>query len=351
MLDWSDIAIERMQKAYTLGQAYAARNDQKKLAEQIEALKKNNSSEAKAGLAELEGYTLLAKGEVGAAFDHFARASAMRTEALARAHLVARNYGFAESVARRAVERNPDQVPPLAALVEILHACGKDKDAIAAYRRLEPLAKGADRDLPVFRRLDPVVAGWAEAKNWSSAAAAISTINETVAVDRIDLNTLGPLVWSPFPARPLSGTDTTGKAWTLAGLKGQGKNVLVLFFLGGKCPHCMQQLQLFGKDDMALKALNVETIAVSSDDVEATRTLKNNSDGVKFPMPMLADPGLEHFKEFGAFDDFENQPLHGCFLIDAEGNVRYQRISSEPFLEVDFIKAEAARVNGLLKRK
>ena len=68
-------------------------------------------------------------------------------------------------------------------------------------------------------------------------------------------------------------------------------------------------------------------------------------------MPMLADPRLEHFKRFGAFDEFENQPLHGCFLIDAAGNVRYQRISADPFLEVEFIRAEAARVNGLLKGK
>jgi len=350
-LDWSDIPIERMQRAYTLGQAYAARNDQKNLGQQIEALKKNDAPEAKAGLAELEGYALLAKGEIGPAFDHFGKASSMRTEALARAHLSARNYGFAESVARRAVEQSPNQLPPFAALVEILHACGKDKDAVEAYRRLEPLARWADRDLPVFRRLEPIVVRWIEAKNWSAASAANSTINEGVSIDRIDLNTLGPLVWSPFSAGALSGTDTTGKAWNLADLKGQGENVLVLFFLGGKCPHCMQQLQLFGKDYTALKALNVETIAVSTDATEATRSLKNNSDGVKFPMPMLADPRLGHFKRFGAFDDFENQPLHGCFLIDTEGNVRYQRISSEPFLEVEFIKAEAARVNGLLKRK
>ncbi len=350
-LDWSDIPIERMQLAYCLGQAYAARNDQKNLAVQIEALKKTDRSEAKAGLAELEGYALLAKGDVGAAFDHFGKASSMRTEALARAHLKARNYGFAESVARQGVEQNPDQVPPLAALVEIFHAVGKDKDAVEAYRRLEPLAKWADRDLPVFRRLEPIVARWIQEKNWTADAAAISTINEGVSIDRMDLNTLGPLVWSPFPARPLSGTDTAGKAWDLADLKGQGKNVLVLFFLGGKCPHCMQQLQLFGKDYSALKALNVATIAVSTEDTVTTRTLKNNPDGVKFPMPMLADPRLAHFKGFGAFDDFENQPLHGCFLIDPEGNVRYQQISAEPFLEVEFIKAEAARVNGLLKRK
>jgi peroxiredoxin/tetratricopeptide (TPR) repeat protein len=352
-LDWSDIPIERMQKAYTLGQAYAARNDQKKLAEQIETLRKNSAPDAKASLAELEGYSLLAQGTIGAAFDQFAKASSMRTEALARAHLAARNYGFAESVARRAVEQNPDQVPPLAALVEILHACGNDKDAVDTYRRLEPLAKWADRDVPVLRRLEPIVSRWNEAKVWTTATgtSAPSIANEKSDVDRVDLHTLGPLVWSPFPARPLSGTDTSGKSWTIADLKLRGKNVLVFFFLGGKCPHCMQQLQLFGQDFAALHALNVETIAVSTDDAEATRRLKNNPDGVKFPMTMLADPRLEHFKRYGAFDEFEDQPLHGCFLIDADGDVRYQRISADPFLEVEFIKTEAARVSSLLARK
>ena len=136
----------------------------------------------------------------------------------------------------------------------------------------------------------------------------------------------------------------------LADLK-EGKNVLVLFFLGGKCAHCMQQLELFGKEYDALRKLNVETIAVSTDDAEATRALKNNPDGIKFPMPMLADPKLELFKRYQAFDDFENQPLHGTFLIDAQGNVRFQRISSDPFLEVEFIKAEAARVNRMLKNE
>lgn len=350
-LDWSDIPIERMQRAYTLGQAYAARNDPKNLAEQIAALKKNDASEAKTGLAELEGYALLAKGDIGLAFDHFSKASSMRTESLARAHLAARNYGFAESVARQAVEQNPDQVPPLAALVEILHAVGKDKDAVEAYRKLEPLAKWADRDLPVLRRLEPIVSRWKTDKILATSGSESPGGTDVSTIDRIDLNTLGPLAWSPLPAEPLAGTDTAGKPWNLSDLKTQGKPALVLFFLGGKCAHCMQQLELFGKEYDALKKQNVETIAVSTDDAEAARTLKNNPDRIKFPMPMLADPGLELFKRYRAFDDFENQPLHGTFLVDAQGNVRFQRISSDPFLEVEFIKTEAARVNGLLKRK
>ena len=93
----------------------------------------------------------------------------MRPEALARAHLKARNFGFAESTAAQAVAKNPNQVAPLAAQVEILHACGKDKEAREAYRQLEPLARWADRDLPVFRRLETIVAGWKADKTWAPA--------------------------------------------------------------------------------------------------------------------------------------------------------------------------------------
>ena len=67
-------------------------------------------------------------------------------------------------------------------------------------------------------------------------------------------------------------------------------------------------------------------------------------------MPMLADPKLELFKLYRAYDDFEGQPLHGTFLIDAQGNVRFQRISADPFLDVEFIKAEAARVNRIVRK-
>jgi peroxiredoxin/tetratricopeptide (TPR) repeat protein len=346
-LDWSDMPYEQMHKAHFLGQAYAAKDDARKLAEQIEVLRKLKVSETKSALAELEGYELLAKGDVGPAFDSFAKAATMRTEALARAHLKARNFGFAESVARKAIDENPNQVPPLAAQVEILHAVGYDKGAQDAYRRLEPLAKCADPDLPVFRRLEPIVARWKADETWKETPPAPTGGTDDTVADRIDLNTVGPLVWSPFPAEPFSIADTTGKVRDLAKLR--GKNVLVLFFLGEKCAHCQQQLQTFGKQIDALKALNVETLSISTDDVEATRSLKNNQDGVKFPMPMLADPGLEYFKRYRAFDDFENQPLHGTFLIDTQGNVRFQRISADPFLDVEFIKAEAARLNRMVK--
>jgi peroxiredoxin len=233
--------------------------------------------------------------------------------------------------------------------VEILHASGKDKEAQDAYRILEPLARYADRDLPVFRRLEPIIAAWKADKTWASRAAPPTNSSGTdeTAVNRIDLAAVGPLVWSPFPAEPIAASDCNGASWSLAAQK--AKNVLAIFFLGGKCAHCMQQLQVFGKEYETLKKLNVETVAIGTDDANASRDLKNNKDALKFPMPILPDPKLELFKRYRAFDDFENQPLHAVFLIDPQGNVRFQRISSDPFLDVEFIKTEAERVNRTLK--
>lgn len=370
-LDWSDLPVEKKEKAYTLGLAYAAKGDQAKLGEQIAALKALATEESKAAadstkrkpdappttypwdraspatqsaLAELEGYQELARGNVDEAFRHFSKANSMRPEALARAHLAARNFGFAETFAKKAVEGQENQVPPLAAQVEILHATGKDAEAQDAYRRLLDLAKSADPDLPVFKRLAPIVDGWKTETRRPGVRQDPSTDDTTGG--RIDLTTLGPLTWSPYPAAPFSNLDTEGKPWTLADHK--GKNVLVLFVLGGKCAHCMQQLQLFGKEIAAFGKLNTEIVAFSTDSPEELKALKANPDKIAFPMPLLADPRHEVFKGYRVFDDFENQPLHGTFLLDNQGRVRFQRISADPFLDVDFLKAEAERISRVV---
>ncbi len=365
LLDWSDLPIERRERALSLGLAYAAKGDQAKLAEQVAALKAlgaeemktangrprgNNSAneqgnpETRSAIAELEGYQELAKGQIAEAFDRFTKATSMRPEALARAHLAARNYGLAEGVAKKAIESQPNQFAPLAALVEIQHAVGNDKGARESYAKLAPLAKHADQDLPVSQRLATILAGWKD-NTWTNAGSEASASAEPTA-DRPPLAPLGPLTWAPFAADDFSRNDTAGNPWSLA--KQRGKNVVVLFYLGGKCAHCMQQLQLFGKELAEIQKLNTELVAISTDDAQATKVLKENQDNIKFPMPLLSDPGLDLFRAYRAFDDFENQALHGTFLIDSQGRVRFQRISADPFLDVAFIKDEIARVNRIV---
>ena len=366
-LDWTEIPAERVQRFHSLGLAYAAKGDDAKLAEQVAALKAIVDKDAKpatpatstsvvarvvnavrpggggggaSALAELEGYQLNKKGDYLGALEKFKGATLMRPEALARAHLAAKNFGLAESAAKKAVESGPNQVLPLATLIETLHASGKDAEAKEAYQKLAPLAVQADRDTPIFRRLAPIVgAGTSPAGPKPPAIASAGTT--------VDLGALGPLVWTPYTAPPITGTDTDGKPWSLDAHK--GRNVVVLFYLGGKCVHCMSQLQAFGKEFEAFKSLNTDVVAISTDGIDPTKALKANAEGVKFPMPILADPALALFKAYRSFDDFESTPLHGTFLIDARGNVRFQRIASDPFVDVDFLKKETARVSKIVK--
>jgi len=53
---------------------------------------------------------------------------------------------------------------------------------------------------------------------------------------------------------------------------------------------------------------------------------------------------LEVFKAYRVYDGFEQTPLHGTFLVDAEGNVRWQDISHDPFTDVDFLIEESRRL-------
>jgi peroxiredoxin len=405
-LDWSDLPIEKKEKALSLGLAYAARGDRARLGEQIAALKamiveepkKDEGSGGEAGakkpeaaekekegdktegdktegdktegdkkeggkkegdakkprtvpgspaaLAELEGHQLLLAGDHDAALARFEKASGMRKEALARAYLTAKRFEKAEEIARRAVEGHANEVAPLAAYVEVLQAAGKTQEAQEAYRRLEPLARSADPDLPVFQRLAAIVASWRSAGVELPAPG--SSPSESAALNRADLATVGPLTWTPYTAEPIALADTDGQAWTLAERLNRGRNVLVVFYLGGQCAHCMQQLQAFGEQFEALKAAGTDVVAISTDDAEATRQLKQNDESVKFPMPLLADPCLETFRAYRAYDDFEDRPLHGTFLIDAGGGVRFHRIAADPFLDVEFLKAEADRVRKLV---
>ncbi len=379
-LDWTAIGPEKVEKAYTLGLAYAAKGDQAKLAEQINTLKGSTvpspTSNPPAGpneankpapaaastvpvpatpptpanqnaavVAELEGYQKLAKGEALPALESFAKATRMSQDALARAHLKARNFGFAEAPARLGVERLPNQFVPLATLVEVLHANNKDDEAKETYRKLEPMLRHADKDTPIARRLALIVDSWKAHGPWNPTPEPAT--DETLATTRVELEPLGPLAWTPWNAEPFAIADTEGKTFNLAEHK--GRNVVVLFYLGGKCAHCMQQLEEFGKQIKAFADVDTDLIAIGTDTLEEAKALKANSAGIKFPMPFLPDPTLEFFKKYQVFDDFENTPLHGAFLIDKRGQIRFQRISADPFLDVEFLKGEAARINKMVK--
>ncbi len=50
------------------------------------------------------------------------------------------------------------------------------------------------------------------------------------------------------------------------------------------------------------------------------------------------------FRAYGAFDDFEDVNLHGTFLVDGDGLVRWNDVGFEPFMDAAFLLAESKRL-------
>ena len=57
----------------------------------------------------------------------------------------------------------------------------------------------------------------------------------------------------------------------------------------------------------------------------------------------MSDAKLEVFKAYRLLD-FDNLPMHGTFLIDAQGRVRFRDISDEPFNNPTFLLKEGKQL-------
>jgi peroxiredoxin len=265
-------------------------------------------------------------------------------EALARVHLRAGDKEKAERYAKEASNSSTNQVQPLANYVEILWRVGKTNDAEKVFQQLRTVAGGADLDLPVLKRLAPLTAALKWPADWRTPARSATDVGQ-----RPSLASLGPFRWQPMPAPEWSLYDAKGKQVSLKQYR--GKPVVVLFYLGYGCIHCLDQLNAFGPATADFKDAGISLVAISTDTAEGLRkTFAKSKSEDGFPFPLLSDEPLEVFKKFRAFDDFENMPLHGTFLIDGDGLVRWQDISFEPFTDTKFLLAESKRLLGLTSR-
>jgi peroxiredoxin len=247
----------------------------------------------------------------------------------------------AVSTIQSAVNSGKNQVHPLATQVQILHAAGKTEEARKAFTKLRTVAAQADPDLPVLQRLAPIAKELEFPEDWRIAT---KKPDGQPAID-----SLGPFRWCPPPAPDFALKDYKGKEYKLSAR--EGKSTLVIFYLGKGCAHCMEQLNEFAPAMDKFKAAGIDIMAISSDTPEglAQTFVDSGDDGGKnpFPFPLLSDAGLEIFKKYRAFDDFENQTLHGTFLIDKDLNIRWRDISFEPFMYSEWMLDECIRLINL----
>lgn len=154
------------------------------------------------------------------------------------------------------------------------------------------------------------------------------------------LTDLGPLNWAPYAAPALSSLDPDGKPVRLEDFR--GKNVLLVFYLGEQCVHCVEQLMAINERSSDWTAQNTVVLAVSSSSPEDNKaSLKLGG----MSMRLLSDTDHSNARRFTSYDDFEDLELHSTILIDSRGRVHWKRTGGDPFTDMEFLLSELKRMN------
>ena len=292
-------------------------------------------------VAEMNGYVAVSEDRFKDALELFKKAPSVSNHYKARITLLNGDKAGAEKLVRDHANSRKNQTLPQAALVEILWKADKKDDARKAFDELRKQSGHLDIKAPVFAALAPIAKEFEYPDDWRLPYEIPKDFG-----DRPSLDDLGPFRWQPSLAPEFALTNHEGKEVKLSDYR--GKKVVLIFYLGFGCLHCAEQLQKFGPKTEDFKKAGFEILAVSSDLAsDLTKSVENyckDAEGKTFPFPLVSNEKLDVFKSFRCHDDFEGKTLHGTFVIDEDGFVRWQDISYAPFMDPDFVLQEGQRL-------
>ena len=298
----------------------------------------NDLRRTEKALQEMDGRTAAQAGDFPTALDLLTKCD-VGAEEIPLLMLKAGKNDDALKKAEEVVKSNPDEVLALATQTEVLFAAGKKDESKAAFEKLRKISSTVDLDVPPMTRLAAIAVEFGFGGDWRVVREIPSDLGA-----RPHLNSLGPFRWTPSPAIPFSLTDMDGKARSLS--EYNGRPVIVIFYLGYGCLHCAEQLKEMTKKFEGFRIAGFDVVAISTDKQENLKRAYADLE-TGFPFPLLADPELNVFRTYRCYDDFEKAALHGTFVIDRNGLVRWQDISFEPFMDMDFLLKESVRLLNL----
>ena len=357
-IPWRDIFLDRINKSYFEARAYLGKGylqkAQKSIADHAalkKDLEKNKEHEEYYGIQrqELKARYALARGETIDGLGLLAEAAGREFEmqkqsadppfypqalynSLGEAYLDAKSPILAAQAFEKALELTHNDLFALSGLVRAYAALGGNAKAQDAMARLLFVTSGADTGLNIVQKAK-ATGITATPRDSSPAAQRIYTLTA--------LERFGPNRWEPYDAPMLDVRDAVGKRVTLEEYR--GKNVLLIFYLGSECPHCMRQLHEIGKKKDDWDRLNTVALAVSSaTPAKNAVTMKEFGD---LPFRVLSDANFENARRFHSYDDFEEIELHSTILIDQKGRVHWARVGGDPFSDTAFLIKELERMN------
>ena len=359
-IPWRDVYEDKMNKAYSEARAWLGKGDLEKAGKSIAAhtalkkdLDKNKDAEETYTVEalELKGRLAIARGDtiagLGLLSDAAGREYDMQKQyadppfypqslynSLGEAYLDAKSPMLAAQAFEKALELTRNDIFALSGLVRGYAALGDKAKAEDAMSRLLFVASNADAGLQILERAKAT--GITATPRDSSPAPQRNYA-------RVPLDHFGPPRWEPYEAPALDVRDAAGKAVSLQEYR--GKNVLLVFYLGPECPHCLRQLHEIGKNKNEWDRLNTVVLGVSSAPPEKnSEALKQFGD---LPARLLSDPDHANARRFHSYDDFEDIELHSTILIDKRGRVYWARFGGDPFSDMAFLVKQVERMNEL----
>jgi peroxiredoxin len=361
-IPWRDIYLDKVNKSYFEARAWLAKGDPEKASKSIAAhaalkkdLEKNKGQEELFKIQEpdLKGRYAIARGDTIIGLGLLAEAAQkewdwQRTYAdppvypeslynsLGEAYLSAKSPALAAQSFEKALELTKNDLFALSGLVRAYKAAGDEAKARDAMARFLFVTRDAEPGLAIVARTKET--GLTAEPRDSSPAPQRNYV-------RTSLEKYGPNKWEPYAAPELDVRDASGKRVTLEEYR--GKNVLLVFYLGQECPHCVRQLHDIGKkkDDWARFDLQLLAVSSQKPDVNAAG-LKSQGE---HPFRLLSDDGHANARRFHSYDDFEDMELHSTILIDRKGRVYWARFGGDPFSDLEFLEKQLERMNELAK--
>ena len=137
--------------------------------------------------------------------------------------------------------------------------------------------------------------------------------------------------------------DASGKDVSLTQF--QGRPLVLIFYERSSCFRCATQLSAFAQNAQEFADSGIALVAIGNDSPDQLKkSLAAYSAKGGFPFPVLSDANLDAFKAYRCVG-FNNHPLHGTFLLDAQGQVRWRQISDQPFNDPAFVLDQAKQLS------
>jgi peroxiredoxin len=308
-------------------------NESYKTQFEVQSLELRSELAFKRGNA-IEGLTLLAQAapkelELRASYDDPPFYPTLIYAKLGYAYLEQSSPKLAVDAFEKALKAVRNDPFTLAGLTRARQALGDNKAASEALAQL----------LHVWQDAEPGLRWLQEARKIGiQATAADRSPGSQRNYRRTSLEKYGPAIWQPFAAPALDVRDHANQSVSLEQFR--GKNVLLVFYLGVGCAHCVQQIKDLSERKERWKALDTEVLAVSADPPTA-----NAASQESLSVRLLSDDRFANARRFKSYDDFEEMPIHSTILIDKSGRVHWARHGSGPFTDYEFLIKQLQRMN------